>query len=326
MAEIDIDGGVPATTLNGSITSGSSSITVTSGTGYPSGAGGNFYIVVDLGESAEETIECSATSGNVLTVATRGADGSSAAAHNDAATVAHVCPALTLQEANSHANATTGTPHGSTYLTTSTHASVSHTAAMIGAGEVGESELASDAVTNAKIGALAVDTAELAADAVDGTKIADDAVDSEHIAADSIDAEHYAAGSVDNTAAGFTWTTFAPTWTQSATISHTATYAKYCQIGKIITVQVKLTATSAGTTSNVILLASLPTAASADGMTGAWSYFDTGTAWNAGACYGSTTSSVSFIVHGAGNSFGGASEITVASGDVLNVSLTYEAA
>ncbi len=171
MAEIDIDGGVPATTLNGSITSGSSSITVTSGTGYPSGAGGNFYIVVDLGESAEETIECSATSGNVLTVATRGADGSSAAAHNDAATVAHVCPALTLQEANSHANATTGTPHGSTYLTTSTHASVSHTAAMIGAGEVGESELASDAVTNAKIGALAVDTAELAAGAVTSAKL-----------------------------------------------------------------------------------------------------------------------------------------------------------
>lgn len=119
MAAIDIDGGVPSTTLNGAITSGATSITVADGSSYPDGTNGNFYIVIDLGAATEETIECSARSVNTLTVATRGADGTSAASHDNGATVQHVVPALTLQEANTHANQTTGTPHGSAYVTPS---------------------------------------------------------------------------------------------------------------------------------------------------------------------------------------------------------------
>lgn len=116
MAAIDIDGGVPSTTLNGAITSGATSITVADGSSYPDGTNGNFYIVIDLGAAAEETIECSARSSNTFTIATRGADGSSATSHDNGATVQHVVPALTLQEANTHANQTTGTPHGSAYV------------------------------------------------------------------------------------------------------------------------------------------------------------------------------------------------------------------
>lgn len=119
MAAIDIDGGVPSTTLNGAITSGATSITVADGSSYPDGTNGNFYIVIDLSAATEETIECSARSSNTLTVATRGADGTSAASHDNGATVQHVVPALTLQEANTHANTTTGTPHGSAYVTPS---------------------------------------------------------------------------------------------------------------------------------------------------------------------------------------------------------------
>lgn len=116
MAAIDIDGGVPSTTLNGAITSGATSITVADGSSYPDGTNGNFYIVIDLGAGSEETIECSARASNTFTVATRGADGSSATSHDNGATVQHVVPALTLQEANTHANQTTGTPHGSAYV------------------------------------------------------------------------------------------------------------------------------------------------------------------------------------------------------------------
>lgn len=116
MAAIDIDGGVPSTTLNGAITSGATSITVADGSSYPDGTNGNFYIVIDLGAGSEETIECSARSSNTFTIATRGADGSSATSHDNGATVQHVVPALTLQEANTHANQTTGTPHGSAYV------------------------------------------------------------------------------------------------------------------------------------------------------------------------------------------------------------------
>ena len=116
MAAIDIDGGVPSTTLNGAITSGATSITVADGSSYPDGTNGNFYIVIDLGAGSEETIECSGRSSNTFTIATRGADGSSATSHDNGATVQHVVPALTLQEANTHANQTTGTPHGSAYV------------------------------------------------------------------------------------------------------------------------------------------------------------------------------------------------------------------
>jgi len=119
MAAIDIDGGVPSTTLNGAITSGATSITVTDGSAYPDGTNGNFYIVIDLGAASEETIECSSRSSNTFTVATRGADGSSATSHDNGAVVQHVVPALTLQEANTHANQTTGAPHGSAYVTPS---------------------------------------------------------------------------------------------------------------------------------------------------------------------------------------------------------------
>lgn len=121
MAEIDIDGGVAATTLSGSINSGDSSINVTDGSSYPPGTT-NFYIVIDRGEATEEVIEISGRSGNVLTAATRGADGTSAASHDAGATVEHCVPALALQEANTHANQTSGTPHGSAYLTPSGNA------------------------------------------------------------------------------------------------------------------------------------------------------------------------------------------------------------
>lgn len=116
MPQIDIEGGVPATALSGGITAGATSISVTDGTGYPTGAGGNFYIVIDRGLSSEEVIECSARSGNTLTAATRGADGTSATAHDSAAVVEHCVPASALQETNTHANQTTGTPHGSAYV------------------------------------------------------------------------------------------------------------------------------------------------------------------------------------------------------------------
>jgi len=116
MAVIDIDGGVPSTTLNGGVSSGDTSLTLAAGAGYPDGTNGNFYVVVGLGAATEETIECSSRSSNTLTVANRGADGTSATAHDSGATVQHVVPAVMLQEANTHANATTGTPHGAAYV------------------------------------------------------------------------------------------------------------------------------------------------------------------------------------------------------------------
>ncbi len=118
MAKIDINGGVAATTLVGDITSGSTTINVADGSSYPPGTT-NFYIVINRGLSGEEVVEISARSGDAFTAVTRGADGTSPTSHSSGATVEHCVPALTLQEANTHANQTTGTPHGSAYVTPS---------------------------------------------------------------------------------------------------------------------------------------------------------------------------------------------------------------
>lgn len=69
-----------STTLNGSITSGATSITVISGSAFPSS--GNFRVVCE-----NEIMLCTARSGNVLTVV-RAQEGTTAAAHLDGLTVA----------------------------------------------------------------------------------------------------------------------------------------------------------------------------------------------------------------------------------------------
>lgn len=108
-------GNAPATTLNGAINSTTSTIVVTSGTGYPSGASGNFYIVIDRGLSAEEKILCSATSGATITAVDRtvsgNRDGTTNASHVSGATVEHVFTAQDADEANSHVNDNTTNVH-----------------------------------------------------------------------------------------------------------------------------------------------------------------------------------------------------------------------
>jgi len=95
-------GAAPATTLAGNITSGDTTITLTSGTNWPTGAVGNFYIVIDRGNASEEKVLCSARSTNSLTVTTRGVDDTSAAAHTAGVTVEHCLTAVELDQANQH--------------------------------------------------------------------------------------------------------------------------------------------------------------------------------------------------------------------------------
>lgn len=71
----------PGTTLNGTIGSGDSSLTVASATGFP--GSGNFRIRID-----NELMLVTAVAGNVFTV-TRGIEGTSAAGHTDGADVNH---------------------------------------------------------------------------------------------------------------------------------------------------------------------------------------------------------------------------------------------
>ena len=70
--------------------------------------------------------------------------------------------------------------------------------ALYPSGSVSTNDIASKAVTTAKINDLAVDTGQLAADAVDGTKIDDDAVNSEHIVDGAVDLAHMSVNSIDS--------------------------------------------------------------------------------------------------------------------------------
>lgn len=107
MAQRSYAGGAAASTLSGGIASGDTSIPVTSGSTWPTGSAS---YVIDRGLAGEEKI-LATRSGNTLT-ATRGYDGTTAAAHSSGAAIEHVGTATDFQEANDHIQATTG--HGAT--------------------------------------------------------------------------------------------------------------------------------------------------------------------------------------------------------------------
>jgi len=91
------------TTTTSNITSGATSLQVTSVTGWPSSY--PFTLAIDYGSSLEELVDVTAVSGLTATI-TRGVDGSTASAHGVGATVRHVISARDIRESNSHVNAT----------------------------------------------------------------------------------------------------------------------------------------------------------------------------------------------------------------------------
>jgi len=91
-------GAAAATTTTNALTSGDTSVTLASTTGFPSTAAVPFYVVIDRGTSAEE--KCSATiSGATLTL-TRAQDDTTAVAHASGATIYPVFTANDADEAN----------------------------------------------------------------------------------------------------------------------------------------------------------------------------------------------------------------------------------
>jgi hypothetical protein len=92
--------------LAGPVTSAALSFSLTASAGYPTGAGGNpFVLVLDPGTPSEEKVLCSSLSGTTVTVAAggRGWDSTTASAHSAGSTnVAHVFSANEADDANAH--------------------------------------------------------------------------------------------------------------------------------------------------------------------------------------------------------------------------------
>jgi hypothetical protein len=129
------------------------------------------------------------------------------------------------------------------------------------------------------------------------------------------------------------WGTWTPTVTQSGTVTHTATVARYSQVGKLIVAQAVLNITGTGTATNTITV-SLPvnsfTASAAPMGSGNLGDVSTGIQWGFVALT-ATASTVQFISgNGSATGFlggsGGGFTAALASGDVLIFNLVYEAA
>lgn len=98
-------GNAAKTTLSSTIDADDLELTVANATNYPTGgANGKFVLVLHRGLPAEEKVLCSSRTGNVITIAARGHDGTSAVAHAAGCDVEHVIDAETVDQVNRLAN------------------------------------------------------------------------------------------------------------------------------------------------------------------------------------------------------------------------------
>jgi hypothetical protein len=132
------------------------------------------------------------------------------------------------------------------------------------------------------------------------------------------------------------WQDYTPTWTQNATITKTVNWARYTKLNKWVQVSIKMTATSAGTANNVIKVGLPVNAATNNGVIGSLLVTDQDTSTSATRlAFFDSASTVKFYNQAGGidlateawgQTGGGNVAITIASGDVVYVQLTYEAA
>lgn len=115
-------GGAAATTLTAGVGAGDLTLSVASAAGWPTGATGPFFITINRGSASEERVKITSRSGTALTVAARGADGTSAAAHSAGASVEHTLAADDLALVNRHAaDAAQGEQDHATLLNNARH-------------------------------------------------------------------------------------------------------------------------------------------------------------------------------------------------------------
>jgi microcystin-dependent protein len=106
MARREYTAGRP-TTLTAALSIGATSFTIADATNWPTSTDYDFWVTVDGGTAQEERILCSARTGTTVTVATRGADGTTESNHSAGATIWPSWSATDADEANAHINATT---------------------------------------------------------------------------------------------------------------------------------------------------------------------------------------------------------------------------
>jgi hypothetical protein len=123
-------------------------------------------------------------------------------------------------------------------------------------------------------------------------------------------------------------TTYTPVVTQNGTITATISYAKYQQVGKLVTVQVRANLTSAGTAGHRLTL-TLPiaaTTANTNQCYGSFTFLDSGVAYYTGSVTLNSTTTTAFTVNNTNDFLGVNPSIAVASGDAISFTMIYEVA
>jgi len=125
---------------------------------------------------------------------------------------------------------------------------------------------------------------------------------------------------------GAVWESYTPTLTQSVTVTKTINSARYARIQKIVTCDILLTCTSAGTAANGVVVG-LPIAASGtQRLVGTGFIYDASTAivYNVSAITASSTTVQFFYQTATG--WGFSPNIALALNDQIRILFTYEAA
>lgn len=112
-------GGAVGTTLTVALSSAGTAITVASASGWPNGTP-NYAVIIGRGTATEEKCMISGLVGLVLTVVSRGIDGTAGVAHASGSTIELCMLARDLDESNAHISDTT-LDHHPQYLNNARH-------------------------------------------------------------------------------------------------------------------------------------------------------------------------------------------------------------
>jgi hypothetical protein len=125
---------------------------------------------------------------------------------------------------------------------------------------------------------------------------------------------------------GAAWVDYTPTLTQGVTVTKTIASARYCQIQKLVIVNVNLNVTSAGTTNTGIYVGLPINVLSTDGSYGAGFVYDASlNALYHATVNGQSSSTVQFLYQ-TGSPVGSNPTFALASGDIIRFTIAYEVA
>lgn len=123
------------------------------------------------------------------------------------------------------------------------------------------------------------------------------------------------------------YSSFTPTFDQGGALTTSGLVGRYRVYGKVVFAYGQATLTSAGVGGNNFGIGGLPVASFTSlTATGTVFYGDTGSAYYVGCPFGASSTSFYMQVSGEGNHLGLTPAVTVANGDTVAFSLTYEAA